>query len=830
MATTHRLLAILLLGSLAMATLSPPASAAAVAASCSAVTLDNSGVGTRIWYFGTGDTPGTACTTSTDQARQATSGNAASCPSNATCNLVLRCRESTTGATPPAPASTLTLKIYRGNDNFGHPEATGQIWMTNPTGATCTSEQSYTLWCTSDGTSTGAPTTGTFRIVLRAEKSSVPRYDVNTDAGTWGTYACNSVPGGEDPILLSGGYSWDTVRMSVSASATYTNGTRRQGIADLFTVLVIAPDNTTAVANLSMVESPAGIYSGRFDPGTPPMLGTWSVTASVWQPDMVDRAVANTRITITVNASQKFADQYALTQAMWAAANQSSLDSATRLTYTNALFNASMVYTWSLENATKAQEMADAAATQAAIAGVASQTTGGFAAANASRIASDLARNLTLASNLATTLAEIDATAAATQSATAGGFLAANASRIANDLARNLTAAADKAQLLSATAGGFLAANASRDASDLARNLSAAADKAELLAAINARAGEANASRIASDLARNLTEASNTASIIAEVDAKAAEIEAQASSLAAASAARDAYTNALVNLTSATQIAAESYTDTLLQQLLEDLASFRDHVDARLNATDAAIANLSLNASSRDDALGIHVDGDAGAQSYTGRATALNATILNGTHGAWGALLVTWDLGDHSTALGPVVYHAYEKPGDYHVIARAVDALGTTSVATATVNVTNSVPDAEISGPENVTQLYLVTYSGADSADEHDTIATYAWEIDAGDVDIPMIGVQHYNKGYGSGATFRTSFPTIGDHRLTLTVTNAHGGTNTTTLLVHVGSPVIPTPGAPNLPAPGNPNSNIASGVTHTLGFFEWLARFVTGR
>lgn len=206
------------------------ADASGVAATCSNVTFTN--VGQRLWYFGAGDQPGsnTACTTgaSGDTLKELTAGGSATCPASATCSITLKCREGTIGVAP-SQATTLTLKLYADNTAFGSPATATQFWSANPTGNACLTEQTFTVWCTSDGTSTGSPRHGTVRLVLRAQNTGVGAYDVNTDSnGNWGIYRCNprlsaytdGNPSSSPSVYVGG----DTIRTALTASSSVYSG------------------------------------------------------------------------------------------------------------------------------------------------------------------------------------------------------------------------------------------------------------------------------------------------------------------------------------------------------------------------------------------------------------------------------------------------------------------------------------------------------------------------------------------------------------------------------------------------------------------------------
>lgn len=209
--------------------LTPGADAAAVAGTCANVVRDNAGLGARTWYVGVGTNAGVACSTSTDAILEANSGD----------TFTLKCRESTTG-TPPDAAETLTIYVVDDEGDFGLSTTSARTVRTiGVSGASCTTEQSYTLACTSNGDTTGAARYGVLRVAVRATRTSVPAYDVDSDTeGNWGLLRCNPrltaftdalTTTGAGPATYVGG---DTLRTTSTVdAAAYKTGTNTR--ADL---------------------------------------------------------------------------------------------------------------------------------------------------------------------------------------------------------------------------------------------------------------------------------------------------------------------------------------------------------------------------------------------------------------------------------------------------------------------------------------------------------------------------------------------------------------------------------------------------------------------
>lgn len=300
--------------------------------------------------------------------------------------------------------------------------------------------------------------------------------------------------------------------------------------------------------------------------------------------------------------------------------------------------------------------------------------------------------------------------------------------------------------------------------------------------------------------------------------------------------------NVQTTLWDALNASQEAQTSALSLRIGEAQHEIQDALNATTNATVNltpvlnAVANLTSEIENASYAptpgAAMIVTGepapDAGV--YVGKPARFAANV---TPAAYGALTFLWDFGDNATAVGAVAYHTYAKNGTYPVRLLVTSGMGLTNETTTNVTANLSTPLPIITGPANATQLYLSSYDASGSTDPHDTITAYAWEVDPGDVEVPFVGTRHFNKGYGNAATFNYVWPQVGEgHRLVLTVTNSHGVTNTTTLEVRVGSPIIPTPGAP-LPhhANGmpNPNPGVKQGVGVVEGLLHFFAKLLTG-
>lgn len=145
----------------------------------------------------------------------------------------LECRESIVGAAAPGPAETITVKGFADSASFNAPAGTA-IWTRTFTNSCAgPSYAPITVYCTVDGTSSGAPSHGLVRIMVRAQRTSVPAYDVNSDVGTWGVYRCmarlSTVADGNPTSSPSNYVGGDTLRTTTSLTSTpYSTGNSAQ--------------------------------------------------------------------------------------------------------------------------------------------------------------------------------------------------------------------------------------------------------------------------------------------------------------------------------------------------------------------------------------------------------------------------------------------------------------------------------------------------------------------------------------------------------------------------------------------------------------------------
>lgn len=103
-------------------------------------------------------------------------------------SFTIYCHESTSGIGPPSAATTLAIRLVADNTDFGSSTPTAIRTLT-PSGTSCTEDpETFTAYCTTDGTSTGGAWFGIMRLHVRAQFGGVGSYDVNSDSDTDGLY------------------------------------------------------------------------------------------------------------------------------------------------------------------------------------------------------------------------------------------------------------------------------------------------------------------------------------------------------------------------------------------------------------------------------------------------------------------------------------------------------------------------------------------------------------------------------------------------------------------------------------------------------------------
>ncbi len=128
-----------------------------------------------------------------------------------------------------------------------------------------------------------------------------------------------------------------------------------------------------------------------------------------------------------------------------------------------------------------------------------------------------------------------------------------------------------------------------------------------------------------------------------------------------------------------------------------------------------------------------------------------------------------WDFGDGATGSGKTASHTYAAAGSYDVKLTVTDDGGATDSVTKSVSVSagNSKPVAAFSS--SVDHL-SVSLDGSGSSDPDGTVASYVWDFGDG--------------SSGSGVSVTHAYTAAGDYRVTLTVTDNGGATDSVTKTV----------------------------------------------
>jgi len=176
-----------------------------------------------------------------------------------------------------------------------------------------------------------------------------------------------------------------------------------------------------------------------------------------------------------------------------------------------------------------------------------------------------------------------------------------------------------------------------------------------------------------------------------------------------------------------------------------------------------------------------------------------------------GQLTYSWQYGDGaSTAYSadPHATHAYSGAGTYTVTLRVKDAKGAVGAQTYSLEVRpNAAPVAAATGtPDPVHVGGTVTFDATGSTDADGDALTYHWAFPGG--------------SSSTAPTAQHAFPSVGTYPVTLTVTDTHGVTDTTTLSIDVTN-TAPAAAATATPDPahvGDPVTFDATGSTDPDG------------
>lgn len=139
-----------------------------------------------------------------------------------------------------------------------------------------------------------------------------------------------------------------------------------------------------------------------------------------------------------------------------------------------------------------------------------------------------------------------------------------------------------------------------------------------------------------------------------------------------------------------------------------------------------------------------------------------------------------WDFGDGGSAVGSTSEYTYLNEGTYTVKLTVTDNSGNTHFNTSTITVNSSGPAAIFTSDlsSGIAPLTVI-FDATNSTDPNGTIESYAWDF--GDGGSALGSEPHY------------TFMDIGEFTVSLTVTDNDGLTDTTTAIIKVLDPNVPT-------------------------------------
>ncbi|WP_271728535.1 PKD domain-containing protein [Aquimarina algiphila] len=191
---------------------------------------------------------------------------------------------------------------------------------------------------------------------------------------------------------------------------------------------------------------------------------------------------------------------------------------------------------------------------------------------------------------------------------------------------------------------------------------------------------------------------------------------------------------------------------------------------------------------------------DFTATPTTGIATinvSFDATASTDANGD--TLTYAWDFGDGTTGTGITVDHLYAAIGEYTATLTVSDG-SKTGTKTTTITVTNGSPVASFTASaETGVAPLAVSFDASGSSDPAGGVLTYSWDFGNGEV--------------ATTATASTTYTTLGQVTVTLTVTNDAGNTASATKTINVTdgsvSCAFGTPISGGLPSVSNSFENV---------------------
>ncbi|MDO7868518.1 PKD domain-containing protein [Nocardioides jiangxiensis] len=176
---------------------------------------------------------------------------------------------------------------------------------------------------------------------------------------------------------------------------------------------------------------------------------------------------------------------------------------------------------------------------------------------------------------------------------------------------------------------------------------------------------------------------------------------------------------------------------------------------------------------------------------HVGDAVSFDATGSSDPDGD--ALTYLWAFPGGATATTAKASHTWSATGSYLVTLTVTDRYGASSSTTVTVNVGNAAPSAVgTATPAAPHPGSVVTFDATRSSDPDGDALTYLWDFGGGDT--------------ATTASATHTWASLGSYPVTLTVTDAFGASDTTTLTVVVSNraPVVSAAVTPAAPLPGD--------------------------
>lgn len=161
-------------------------------------------------------------------------------------------------------------------------------------------------------------------------------------------------------------------------------------------------------------------------------------------------------------------------------------------------------------------------------------------------------------------------------------------------------------------------------------------------------------------------------------------------------------------------------------------------------------------------------------------------------------LTYSWNFGDSSNGTGSPAPHTYTQVGDYTVTLTVDDGRGHSVSSTVIVRVTaaNQPPVAKSGGPYIGQINQTVNFNGGGSTDPENDPLTYSWDLGDGTIV--------------TGATPSHTYTQTGHYIISVTVSDDHGHSVTTSTFVDITPPDNPPTANPGGPYTGSQNKAVS--------------------